>query len=264
MMLKIIYMTTTAQPGVALLNYLQSSNAIELCGVVVETTTKVERIKQLFKNKNLFKKIDIAAFRFLHRFLPNDVISYEGSDYLNIDLPRLVTDNINQYTVIEFINKYDPDLVLLKGVSIIGRDYIKAINQAIVNIHSGWLPDYRGVQCGTWAVVNNDFHKIGITFHFVDQGIDTGSIILKGIIDPEFLTTISMLNIHREIENQQFKMIVNLFDEFINKYPGTAPGSSDTQPLKLNKPYSFVGLSDFITAILNVSRFKNIKRKVNR
>jgi len=85
-------------------------------------------------------------------------------DHLN-ELPRLAVAEINDREVIYFVKKHAPDLIIIKGVSIFKAEVLEALNIDIVNIHSGWLPDYRGIQCGTWPLVKNDFNKLGVTFH---------------------------------------------------------------------------------------------------
>ncbi len=47
----------------------------------------------------------------------------------------------------------------------------------ILNLHSGILPDYRGVMATFWAMLNDE-PEIGATLHrIVDSGIDTGPVI---------------------------------------------------------------------------------------
>ena len=44
------------------------------------------------------------------------------------------------------------------------------------NLHASLLPNYRGAAPINWAIINGE-EKIGITFHAVDNSIDTGPII---------------------------------------------------------------------------------------
>ena len=47
----------------------------------------------------------------------------------------------------------------------------------ILNLHSGILPQYRGVMATFWAMLNSDKH-IGCTLHYIIDGtIDTGPIV---------------------------------------------------------------------------------------
>ena len=57
----------------------------------------------------------------------------------------------------------------------------KAINfppLKTINCHAGKLPFYRGRNILNWALINDE-KEFGITVHYVDEGIDTGDIILQ-------------------------------------------------------------------------------------
>ncbi len=47
-----------------------------------------------------------------------------------------------------------------------------------INCHAGKLPFYRGRNILNWALINDE-HEFGITVHYVDEGIDTGDILLQ-------------------------------------------------------------------------------------
>ena len=48
----------------------------------------------------------------------------------------------------------------------------------IINCHAGKLPFYRGRNVLNWVLINDE-NEFGITVHFIDEGIDTGDIILQ-------------------------------------------------------------------------------------
>lgn len=92
-MLKLLYMNSTARPNLSLTKHLQSSRMVELCGTIEETTGRADRVNQLFKKKSLVKIIDLAAFRFLYRFIP-DASGYDVSSSSITEIPRLSTSNM--------------------------------------------------------------------------------------------------------------------------------------------------------------------------
>lgn len=49
-------------------------------------------------------------------------------------------------------------------------------NHRCYNFHLGILPEYRGSGTYAWAIINGE-KEIGVTFHEMDEGIDTGDII---------------------------------------------------------------------------------------
>ena len=47
-----------------------------------------------------------------------------------------------------------------------------------INCHAGALPFYRGRNILNWALINDE-KSFGVTVHYMDEGIDTGDIILQ-------------------------------------------------------------------------------------
>jgi methionyl-tRNA formyltransferase len=62
----------------------------------------------------------------------------------------------------------------------IGTDLLAAVD-GIVNAHPGILPKYRGASCAEWAIFNGD--PVGVTVHFMDEGLDSGPIISTATLD---------------------------------------------------------------------------------
>jgi methionyl-tRNA formyltransferase len=48
----------------------------------------------------------------------------------------------------------------------------------VINCHAGKLPFYRGRNVLNWVLINDE-SEFGITVHYIDEGIDTGDIILQ-------------------------------------------------------------------------------------
>jgi len=97
-------------------------------------------------------------------------------DY-NIDYLYPVKVNSNQF--IEKAKKYDCDLFVSMSFDQIFKNEINNLPRlGIINCHAGKLPFYRGRNILNWALINDE-NEFGITVHFIDEGIDTGDIILQ-------------------------------------------------------------------------------------
>ncbi|MFW2331985.1 MAG: phosphoribosylglycinamide formyltransferase [Nitrospinota bacterium] len=71
------------------------------------------------------------------------------------------------------------DLICLAGfMRILSSQFLSRVNASIVNIHPSLLPKYPGLNPQQQALAANDTES-GCTVHFVDEGIDTGPIILQ-------------------------------------------------------------------------------------
>ncbi|MFM9965353.1 MAG: formyl transferase, partial [Planctomycetaceae bacterium] len=91
----------------------------------------------------------------------------------------LRVESINDPSVIDLLQKSQPELVVVLGTSII-KEPVLAAAPCFVNLHAGITPMYRGAHGQFWAVLNRDFENVGVTLHFVDKGIDTGAIVKQG------------------------------------------------------------------------------------
>ena len=85
------------------------------------------------------------------------------------------SNNINSEKSINEIRRFNPDLTLYTGGGIIKKKFIHAANKKILNAHSGLMPHIRGMSALEWSILLNQ--KPGVTTHYIDQGIDTGSIL---------------------------------------------------------------------------------------
>lgn len=83
------------------------------------------------------------------------------------------------------LNNRVPELTIVASFGLIfPENVIKYLNNNIINIHPGILPEYRGRHPLPQAIINKD-KFMGITSHFLTSSIDKGKIIesIKILID---------------------------------------------------------------------------------
>lgn len=94
-----------------------------------------------------------------------------------IDL--LYHPNINSVEFLEKMAQYRCDLfVSMSFNQIFKKDIIQMPPLKTINCHAGKLPFYRGRNILNWVLINDE-KEFGITVHYMDEGIDTGDIILQ-------------------------------------------------------------------------------------
>jgi methionyl-tRNA formyltransferase len=87
--------------------------------------------------------------------------------------------NINSQEFFDLASKYRCDLFVSMSFNQIFRAKIMSIPPlSTINCHAGKLPFYRGRNVLNWVLINDE-SDFGITVHYVDEGIDTGDIILQ-------------------------------------------------------------------------------------
>jgi|TARA_B110000879_G_C11181155_1_gene518447 methionyl-tRNA formyltransferase len=89
-----------------------------------------------------------------------------------------IGNQINSPAGVARIQATEPELIISLRFGLIIRDEVIAIpRHGLINLHSGRLPDYRGVMATFRAMLNGDA-EIASTLHFIqDSGVDTGDII---------------------------------------------------------------------------------------
>ena len=65
----------------------------------------------------------------------------------------------------------------ISGAWVFRHDFISVFNGKIFNIHGSNLPQNRGGAGYSWRILRND-RSGGVAIHFVDEGLDTGKIIM--------------------------------------------------------------------------------------
>jgi len=80
---------------------------------------------------------------------------------------------------IQILKEYDIDLVVLAGfIRIVKPAFLKAFPMRILNIHPALLPAFPGLH--SWKQALDYGAKLaGCTVHFVDEGTDTGPVIIQ-------------------------------------------------------------------------------------
>lgn len=84
--------------------------------------------------------------------------------------------------IVSHIKEYEIDLIVLAGyMRLVGKVFLNAYKRRIVNIHPALLPSFTGLHAQKQAV-DYGVRYSGCTVHLVDEGMDTGPIILQAVV----------------------------------------------------------------------------------
>jgi methionyl-tRNA formyltransferase len=128
-------------------------------------------LDKIYKDKTL----EIAFI--CARFDTKDEVLREKAQYYRI--PFVTHKNINSSEFISFLLSARCDVFVSMSFNQIFKSEV--INIPIgktINCHAGKLPYYRGRNVLNWVLINDE-KEFGVTVHYVDEGIDTGDIILQ-------------------------------------------------------------------------------------
>jgi hypothetical protein len=91
-------------------------------------------------------------------------------------LPQLVASSVNAPATIEWIRARRPDVTVVCGTMYLQRSVL-ACTGVTVNVHAGYLPDYRGNHAIFFAYERGDWAKVAATLHVVTAELDGGEIV---------------------------------------------------------------------------------------
>lgn len=110
------------------------------------------------------------------KMIASPVKEYALEKHIEVYQPEKVRNNE------EFLNtvkKINPDLICVVAYGkILPKELLEIPKMGCINVHGSLLPQYRGAAPIQWAVLNGD-KKTGITTMYMNEGMDTGDMILK-------------------------------------------------------------------------------------
>ena len=82
-------------------------------------------------------------------------------------------------TALEMLRQADPELVIVVAYGkILPKEILELLKYGCINIHASLLPKLRGAAPIQWSVING-FEKTGVTSMQMDEGLDTGDMLIK-------------------------------------------------------------------------------------
>ena len=122
--------------------------------------------------------------------------------------------------LLEVVDAMEPDLIVLAGfLVVIPPEMIRKYEHRIINIHPSLIPSF----CGTGyyglkvheAALARGVKVVGATVHFVDEGTDTGPIILQKAVEVQNGDTPQILQ-RRVMEQAEWQILPRAIDLIAN------------------------------------------------
>jgi phosphoribosylglycinamide formyltransferase 1 len=83
----------------------------------------------------------------------------------------------------DWLDRHAPDLLVLAGfMEVLTPEFIRRFAGRIINVHPALLPAFPGVRAIEQAL-DYGVKVGGVTIHFVDEGVDTGPVLLQEAFD---------------------------------------------------------------------------------
>ncbi|BCL62466.1 hypothetical protein DGMP_31590 [Desulfomarina profundi] len=82
------------------------------------------------------------------------------------------------------LRSYQPDLMVVTAYGrILPKPLLELAPMGCINVHGSLLPRHRGAAPIQWSILLGD-EKVGVTIIKMDEGMDTGDILLKADMEP--------------------------------------------------------------------------------
>ena len=107
----------------------------------------------------------------------------QGCETVFVDPKGLSRKKFDQ-KLADIIKNQHIDLIVLVGyMRILSPEFVQQFPKQIINVHPSLIPKYCGKdfygQSVHEAVLASKEHETGMTIHYLDEGVDTGEIILQ-------------------------------------------------------------------------------------
>lgn len=191
--MKLAVLTSASIPNIYLVNCLAErhnvvAKIIEQRPQPLTAGQKMHVRLRMLKKYGLMKTVNKLLYnKYRNRFIDpprsetlKDWLFPDGKEVAyTAEAPSLTVQNINDQSSIDFLKHHDPDVIAVCGTTVIKPQVFTLSRKGTINIHCGIIPEYRSADPLFWALYNNDQEKVGVTIHYVDEGIDTGPIIYQ-------------------------------------------------------------------------------------
>ena len=148
-----------------------------------------------------------------------------------LGLPIFQPEKIKTSEGIQQLRALAPDSIIVVAYGqILSRDILQLPSKGCINVHASLLPAYRGAAPIHWAVMSGEL-RTGVTTMLMDEGLDTGDMLLKEevLISNEATTG----EVHDKLATLGGKLLIDTLDELErgSLIPTPQTGESNYAPL---------------------------------
>jgi methionyl-tRNA formyltransferase len=162
------------------------------------------------------------SFQYLASKLPGrasvrDVLKRHG-------VPELaITGSLNSEESLNTLRNLAPDLLIsIAGNEIFRKPLIDLAPRGCLNLHTALLPKYRGLMPSFWVLKNGE-KETGVSFFYVDEGIDSGPILVQERID---IGSMSQRELIKESKAAGMRAIIKAVEKIRDGDTATIPNDA--------------------------------------
>ena len=188
----------------------------EIVGCVVNEASPFGK-KETFIEK-ILKTYNVFGFNFFIHYSIKYIKSYFSKSIKSLllenDIPIInIEGSINSQNSLNKIQTFNPDLLVsILGNQIFKKPLIDLAPKGCINLHTALLPKYRGLMPTFWVMKNNEKYT-GVSVFFVDEGIDSGPIIVQEKVKIGNLSQEQLIKRTKKIGMELISKSINLIQK---------------------------------------------------
>ena len=146
-------------PTLRVVFFGEDSFSAAVVRAIIDAGYEVALIATPFYENKLYKRLESTAQEF--------------------DIPFVRQEDIHSKEFVNLVGVFKPDLIVTAHFEkLLRRELISIPTLGCINLHPSLLPLYRGMSPQHWPIINGD-RETGVTIHFIEEGIDTGNIVVQ-------------------------------------------------------------------------------------
>jgi len=165
------------------LHHIRQHDELNIIGILINTKRKpgtVQRIKrELRKGRGGYVLVQ-SLRAVLSKLKKSD--SIRSADYAGkLGVSYLETQTLYTPEIYQWISNLNPDILFLRGFGIIKDPILNIAPYGVLSYHHADITKYRGGPPLFWELFHNE-KEAGITLQILDEGLDTGTIVLRKFV----------------------------------------------------------------------------------
>ena len=138
----------------------------------------IGRTRNLYEAIVLFSQLENYEVSFIWTCKDEEYYNFRSKEFESLAY-KLGVEFVRSADISKFSHRVEADVVVsVNFVNVIPKKFIDKFKYGLVNAHAGDLPRYRGNACPNWAILNQE-DDVVLSFHLMDEGLDSGPIIMK-------------------------------------------------------------------------------------
>lgn len=171
-------------------------------------------LKALIENKDnvvgVFTQPDKPRGRG-HKLQPTPVKALALEHKIDVYQPNSLRKGEDAQEAFKVLQELNPDLIIVVAYGqILPKQILDLPKHGCINIHASLLPKYRGAAPIQWCIMNGE-KKTGITSMLMEEGLDTGDMLITAETDIGINETVSEL--HDRLSTMGAKVLIKTIND---------------------------------------------------